>query len=95
MNYTRHPNFILGLVSFVLLFAGIGLRANGYDGGTYVLGAAILLGAIHWIWSITDVLKDYRVNSPKENNIIWVIAVIILPPIGGLLYYGLGKPQSL
>jgi hypothetical protein len=95
MNYRRHPNFILGLVSFILLFLGVGMRANGYDAGNYVLGGAILLGAIHWIWSIIDVLKDYRVKSAKENNIIWVIAVIILPPVGGLLYYGMNKTQSL
>jgi hypothetical protein len=91
MKNTRHPNFILGLISFVLLLFGIGMRANGYQGGDYVLGASILLGGIHWIWSIIDVFKDYKVNSASENRIIWVILVIIVPPVGGLLYYAMSK----
>ncbi|HEX2608114.1 MAG TPA: PLDc N-terminal domain-containing protein [Flavisolibacter sp.] len=91
MKNTRHPNFILGLISFVIFLIGIVLRANAYEGGDYVIGAGIVLGAIHWIWAITDVLKDYRVRSASENRIIWVILVIIIPPIGGMLYYAMSK----
>jgi len=91
MKNIRHPNFILGIISFVLLFIGIGMRANGLQGGDYVLGSSFLLGAIHWIWSIVDVFKDYRINSSSENRIIWVILVIIIPPVGGLLYYAMSK----
>jgi hypothetical protein len=91
MQNKRHPNFILGIVAYVFLFIGIGLRANGYQAGDYVIGFSALLGAIHWIWSIIDVLKNYRVNSASENRIIWVILVIIIPPVGGLLYYAMSK----
>jgi hypothetical protein len=96
MNSIRHPNFIIGMISFILLFFGIGLLANGYAGGDYVLGAAVLLGAIHWIWSIIDVIKDYRTNIRSENSrIIWVILVIIIPPIGGMLYYVMSKDMRM
>jgi len=91
MKNAWHPNFILGLVSFILLFFGIGLRANGYQGGDYVLGTSMVIGGVHWVWSIIDVFKDYRVNSGSENRIIWVILVIIIPPVGGLLYYAMSK----
>ena len=91
MQNKRHPNFILGIVAYVFLFIGIGLRANGYQAGDYVIGFSALLGAIHWIWSIIDVLRNYRVNSASENRIIWVILVIIIPPVGGLLYYAMSK----
>lgn len=91
MRNKRHPNFILGLIAYLFVFIGIGLRANGYESGDYVLGFSALLGAIHWIWSIIDVLRNYRVNSASENRIIWVILVIIIPPLGGLLYYAMSK----
>ena len=91
MKNPTHPNFILGLISFVLLFIGVGLRANGYAYGDYVIGFSILLGAIHWIWAIIDVFKAYRINSASENRILWVILVVIIPPIGGILYYAFSK----
>lgn len=91
MRNKRHPNFILAIVAYLFLFIGIGLRANGYQAGDYVIGFSGLLGAIHWIWSIVDVLRNYRINSASENRIIWVILVIIIPPVGGLLYYTMSK----
>ena len=91
MKKTTHPNFYLGIVSFILLFFGIGMRANGYQGGDYVLGISMVLGAIHWIWSIIDVFKDFRIKSGSENRILWIILVIVLPPVGGILYYAMSK----
>jgi hypothetical protein len=92
MKDSRHPNFILGLVSLFLLFIGVGLKANGYRSGDFVLLAAIVMGGIHWIWSIVDVFKDYRATQETENkNIIWVILVVLIPPVGGLLYYAFGR----
>lgn len=86
-----HPNFYLGLVSFILLFVGVGLRANGLASGDYVLGTSVLLGGIHWIWSIIDVFRHYRTSGPENRQIIWVILVIIIPPVGGMLFYLLGQ----
>jgi hypothetical protein len=91
MKNIRHPNFLLGLFSFILFLVGIGMRANGMQGGDYVIGTSVVLGGIHWIWSIIDVFKDYRVNSGSENQIIWIILVVIIPPIGGMLYYTMSK----
>jgi hypothetical protein len=96
MKTTSHPNFILGLFSLLLIFVGLGLRANGYRGGDAVFMAAIGLGAIHWIWSIIDVFKHYRTNNDTENkNILWVILVVIVPPVGGLLYYSFSRKVSM
>lgn len=85
------PQFYYWTHQFYPFFTGIVMRANGLDGGNHVLGANILLGGIHWIWSIIDVFTDFRVNSASENRIIWIILVIILPPIGGMLYYTMSK----
>jgi hypothetical protein len=91
MKPFKKPNLILGLFSFLLLFIGITLRANGFKAGDYVLGLTILCGLIHWIWAIIDVFKNYRVNSGSENRILWIILVVIVPPIGGICYYTMSK----
>jgi hypothetical protein len=91
MKNRRHPNLILGLISFILLFLGVGMRANGLETGDYVLGFSIVLGGIHWIWSIIDVFKNFRVHSASENRVLWIIIVVALPPIGGILYYSMSK----
>jgi hypothetical protein len=88
---TKHPNFFLGLFSLLLIFIGIGMRANGYQNGDYVLVFSFALSGIHWIWSIIDVFKDFRVNSGSENRILWIILVVVLPVVGGTFYYALSK----
>lgn len=89
MKQTTHPNFILGLVSLFLIFVGIGLKFYGYRSGDYVLIGATVLGGIHWIWSILDVFKHQTPAS--QSRIFWIILVVIIPPVGGLLYYGFSK----
>jgi hypothetical protein len=91
MRNVKHPNFILGLVSLLLIFIGVGMRANNYDSGDYVLVFSFFLAGINWIWSLIDVFKDFRVNSGSENRLIWIILVVVLPVIGGLLYYAMSK----
>jgi hypothetical protein len=87
----KHPNFILGLISFALLIAGVIMRANGMAGGDYVIIAAVVLGGIHWVWSIIDAFKNFKINSEHENRILWVILCIALPPIGGMFFYAMSK----
>ena len=92
-NYQKHPNLILGLITFVLLILAVGLRANRHNEiGDILLIATFVLGAVHWIWSIVDVIKDYRTDKASENrNIIWVILVAVVPPVGGIVYYAFNK----
>lgn len=94
MKKLTHPNFILGLFSMFLIFIGVGLQANGYASGDAVLIGASGLAGIHWIWSIVDVLRDYRTANRTENrNILWVIIACV--PIGGLFYYALGRKVAV
>jgi hypothetical protein len=85
MKSTRHPNFILGIISFLVLFIGIGLRANSYQYGDYVIAASAVLGAVHWIWSIIDVSTTTTV-TPSQRT-FWLIIVIIVPGFGSMIYY--------
>jgi hypothetical protein len=94
MKKLTHPNFILGLFSMLLIFIGVGLQANHYASGDAVLIGALGLGGIHWIWSIIDVLRDYRTaNRTEDRNILWVIIAVI--PVGGLFYYGMGRKVTV
>jgi hypothetical protein len=89
MKQTTHPNFILGLASLVLLFIGVGLKFYSYRSGDIVLISAAVLGGIHWIWSIIDVFRQQ--SSASQSRVFWMILVVVLPPIGGLMYYASSK----
>lgn len=93
----KYPNLILGLVTFFTLILSVGFRANRMNGvGDILFITTLVLGFVHWIWSIIDVLKHYRSNKGTEDRtIIWVILVIIVPPVGGVLYYGFNKNLNL
>ena len=81
----KHPSFIIGAISFVLFLLGIILRGNGYVAGDKVILTAIILGAVHWIWSIVDVVTGYDLNPASKS--FWLILVMLIPPLGGMIYY--------
>jgi hypothetical protein len=93
MKQTRHPNFILGLISLLMLIVGVAMRANGYRPGDYILIATMVLGAIHWIWSIIDVFRGHPERG-SETPLLWIILVIAIPPVGGLLYYSMNRKRE-
>ncbi|HYC28858.1 MAG TPA: hypothetical protein VEB42_08580, partial [Chitinophagaceae bacterium] len=59
MKNLRHPNFFLSIASAIVLFIGIGFRANGYQAGDFIIGAGALLAGVHWIWAIIDVINRH------------------------------------
>jgi hypothetical protein len=89
----RHPNFILGLISVILLFVGIGFKANGYSTGDKILIVGTLLAGVHWIWGIIDVFKNQHVISQSKK--FWIILVIALPVIGSMLYHSMSKTVKM
>jgi hypothetical protein len=82
---TRHPAFILGAISFILFIVGIAFRANSFASGDWIILTAIALGAIHWIWTIIEVVKGYDLNP--DSKTFWLILVMLIPPMGGMIYY--------
>ena len=90
MKQTTHPNFIIGIISLILLIIGaVLLRRPDHTLATYILIAAVALGAIHWIWAIIDVFRQQ--NLASQSRVLWGILVIAIPPIGGILYYAMSK----
>ena len=92
MKNLRHPNFILAIVSAIVLLFGIGMRANGYQAGDYVLGAGALLAGIHWIWAIIDVIG--RSDMKPFQKRFWLIVVIAVPVFGAMVFYGLHQASG-
>jgi len=43
MKNLKHPNFILAIISAIVLFFGIGFRANGYASGDIIIGIGTIL----------------------------------------------------
>ena len=81
----KHPSFIIGATSFVLFIVGIVLRANNFIPGEKIIVSAIVLGAIHWMWSLLDVITGYDLNADSRS--FWLIIVMLIPPLGGMIYY--------
>jgi len=85
-NNTSHPAFILGILSYFLLIVGVGLKANSFRAGYYVLAAVPILGAVHWVWSLYTVIRDPQLKG-TESRVLWLLVVIIIAPLGGMMYF--------
>ena len=92
MKNLRHPNFILSLVSAVVLFLGIGFRANGYASGDYIIVAGTLLAGIHWIWAIIDDINRHDMRPYQKR--FWLIVVVAVPVFGAMGFYGLHQESG-
>ena len=92
MKNLRHPNFILAIVSAIVLFFGIGFQSNGYAIGDYILLAGTMLAGIHWVWAIIDVIR--RTDMRPFQKRFWLIVVIAVPVFGGMVFYGLHNERG-
>ncbi len=85
MKNLKHPSFIIGAISIIILLFAIGLKSYGDRTGDYLFYISIALGAVHWIWSIFDVVK--RGDMKQFQKVFWLIVVVAAPVIGGMLFY--------
>jgi 4-hydroxybenzoate polyprenyltransferase len=93
MKNLKHPSFILAVISIIGLFVGIGLRANRMNReGDIVIIISIILGAIHWIWSIIDV--STRTDLKPFQKRFWLILVVACPALGGMLFYAMHQTRD-
>ena len=47
---------------------------------------------VFWLWVLIDILKSEFKGS---NKIVWLIAVILLPLLGAVLYWFIGREQKV
>ncbi|HEY6872474.1 MAG TPA: PLD nuclease N-terminal domain-containing protein [Geobacteraceae bacterium] len=50
------------------------------------------LAFVFWLWVLIDVLRSEFAGS---NKIVWLIAVILLPLLGAVLYWFIGRDQKI
>lgn len=81
----KQPSFIIRAISFVLLLVGVVIKSNGLRSGDYVIIISVVLGFVHWIWSIADVAKSKHLD--QRSRPFWLTMVVIIPPLGGMFYY--------
>jgi uncharacterized membrane protein len=93
MKNLRHPSFILAVISIIVFFIGIILKANRYhEAGDIVIISGIVLGGIHWIWSIIDVSSRHDLKPYQKT--FWLIAVIACPVLGAMLFYSMHQARN-
>lgn len=81
-----HPSFIIGATSFLLLILGVVFKGGyNFDSGDYLILAGLVLGAVHWVWSSVDVFTNKELEP--QSRMFWMILVLLIPPVGGMVYY--------
>ena len=72
----------------------------GMFGVAGILGLSFLLmmslitfaAFVFWIWALVDILRSEFTGS---NKLIWLLAVIMVPMIGMILYWFIGRGQKI
>jgi hypothetical protein len=82
-----HPNFIIGMISYVLLLAGVVLNANSLEASQTLMIVSVLLGGVHWFRSVIDVRSDPAFKSNDAKQYFWFALIIMIPPLAGMMYY--------
>ncbi|WP_374362131.1 PLDc N-terminal domain-containing protein [Cloacibacterium sp.] len=58
-----------------------------------IVSVFLFLPTLLWIIALVDILKSNFKDS--NNKILWVLVVILLPIIGSILYFIIGKNQKI
>jgi uncharacterized membrane protein len=48
-----------------------------------------VLWFVLWVWALIDCLR-----SPGTNKIVWILVIILLPILGSLLYFFIGRSRA-
>jgi Phospholipase_D-nuclease N-terminal len=66
----------------------------GIMGLSFLMMISLIMVAafVFWIWVLIDILKNEFTGS---NKLIWLLAVIMVPLIGMLLYWFIGREQRI
>ncbi len=66
----------------------------GIMGLSFLLMSSLLMVAAFalWIWALVDILRNEFTGS---NKLIWLLAVIMIPMIGMILYFFIGRDQKI
>ena len=55
--------------------------------------AGVLLALAFYIWFIVDVIRTPRVSVRTLPKFVWLLLVVLIPLIGGVLWFIAGRPR--
>jgi hypothetical protein len=87
----KHPNFVVGLLSYLLFLTGVVLQLFNSVLGLQIILVSIVMGGIHWIGSLIDVCTDPELKRDEQSRYLWLSIVIMIPPIAGMMYYMMNR----
>lgn len=66
----------------------------GLPGGfeLLIILSMVLFPSIFWLWALIDVVKNEF--EPEKNKLVWLLVVALLPFVGSLLYFFIGRAQK-
>ena len=82
-----HPNFIIGLISYLGLLAGVVMYSNDFAIAETIITGSLIISVVHWLISVVSVLSDQLRKQNEGLWYFWFTAVFMVPPIGGMMYY--------
>ena len=62
------------------------IQSGGLFCGAGLFGLAFLA---FWIWSLVDAINNPRLDS--NNRLIWVLVIVLVGPLGSLIYLVAGR----
>ena len=82
-----HPNFVLGLLSYLLLFITAMLFGTGDAMANGLAIATLVVAGVHWLWGMRDALTDRTLKQKEADNYFWYSLILLIPPLAAMMYY--------
>ncbi len=54
-----------------------------------------ILGLLYLVISIVMILEIVKAEVPNSTKIIWIVVILVLPYVGILAYYFIGRPKMM
>lgn len=54
-----------------------------------------VLGLLYLVISIVMILEIIKAEVPNSTKILWIVVILVLPYIGILLYYFIGRRKMI
>jgi hypothetical protein len=74
----------LGILSLIVFFLGLALKAYEYKYSNYLIFGSFIIGGIHWIWSIISLASSNHLKQYQKT--FWLIIVVAVPAFGAVIY---------
>ena len=85
MKEFRNPVFDLGIISVIFFLIGIFILNTSEHYGYIILFTGVGLGILFTLINVISVAKTTTLRG--ETKVFWLIIVVLVPILGGFIYY--------